>query len=88
MALRPPKEILSRATAAPEPDEMPPELHSQRKRPSPGRYSLQVDRQSKRSFMDFAEAEAAGTALKKKFPIVQVVIYDTVDLTRTVIEAA
>lgn len=53
-----------------------------------GRYSLQVDRQTKQYFIELAAAEEAGTALKKKFPLVQVVVYDTVDLVGKTIAPA
>jgi hypothetical protein len=79
MATRPTKEITARPPKEREPDE-PLDIFSQRKRPEKGRYSLQVDRQVKQSFTDLAAAEAAGAAIKKKFPIVQVVVYDTEEL--------
>jgi hypothetical protein len=87
MALRPTKEITARPAKEREQDETPPELLSQRRRPERGRYSLQVDRQVKGSFADLEAAEAAGTALKKKFPVVQVVIYDTEKLQGKIIES-
>jgi hypothetical protein len=40
------------------------------------RYRLQVDRQTKRSFASFEDAEKAGKAIKEAHPIVQVAIYD------------
>ena len=90
MAPRVPKDIALRTAKEKdsEPDETLPETFSQRKRPAVGRYSLQVDRQVKQTFVDAAAAEAAGAAIKKKFPVVQVVIYDTKDLTGKIIEAA
>jgi hypothetical protein len=87
MATRPTKELKARPANEREQDETPPENVSQRKQPEAGRYSLRVDRQSKRSFTDPATAEAAGAAIKKKYPVVQVVVYDTVELTGKVIEA-
>lgn len=87
MAIRPTKEISVRAAKEREQDESLPETFSQRKRPETGRYNLQVDRQVKQSFVDLAAAEAAGVALKKKFPIVQVVVYDSVELRGKTIEA-
>lgn len=56
--------------------EAEPEVHSQRKRPNPYRYLLQVDRQTKSSFPTEEAAEAAGMLIKTKFPIVRVSIYD------------
>jgi hypothetical protein len=88
MAIRNTKDLAPRAPKEREPDEPLAELFSQRKRPERGRYSLQVDRQVKQSFSDLAAAEEAGVALKKKFPIVQVVIYDTLELQGKTIEAS
>ena len=59
---------------------------SQRK-PIPGRYSLQVDRQAKASFGTSDEAEVVGMTIKKNYPVVQVMVYDTVLHTRKLIEA-
>ncbi len=58
---------------------------SQAKRPEPGRFWLQVDRQTKSSFGTFDEAQAAGLIIKGKFPIVQIAVYDKVELTNTVV---
>ena len=60
---------------------------SQRKPPAAGRYALQVDRQTKRSYETSEKAEEAGSKLKKAFPVVHIAIYDTVDHTRKAIEA-
>ena len=87
MAIRAPKDIAMRPAKEREPDEALPDTLSQRRRPEMGRYSLQVDRQVKRSFAELADAEAAGVALKKQFPIVQVVVYDTKELLGKTIEA-
>jgi hypothetical protein len=48
-------------------------------RPTQERYLLQVDRQTKRSFADPKEAQKAGEAVKKAFPMVMVTIYDTAE---------
>jgi len=56
-----------------------PEVISQRKRPDPGRYLLQVDRQTKTSYQTAEAAQAAGLVIKKGYPNVQVTIYDTID---------
>jgi|APDOM4702015191_1054821.scaffolds.fasta_scaffold05279_4 hypothetical protein len=56
-----------------------PEVFSQRKRPDPGRYLLQVDRQTKTSYQTAEAAQAAGLVIKKGYPNVQVTIYDTID---------
>lgn len=46
-------------------------------RPTNERYLLQVDRQTKKSFADIDEAQKAGEAVKKAYPMVMVSIYDT-----------
>jgi hypothetical protein len=45
-------------------------------RPTLGRFRLQVDRQTKATFEDFDDAEKAGKAIKKAYPVVQVCVYD------------
>jgi hypothetical protein len=62
------------------------ELVTQRKRPDGGRYRLQVDRQTKASYTTFEAAEAAGVAIKKAYPIVQVAVYDGVDNVSKIVE--
>jgi hypothetical protein len=57
-----------------------------RKRPDNGRFHLQVDRQTKESFATYEAAEAAGLAIKKDYPILQVAIYDGVDGVNKIIE--
>jgi len=59
------------------------EVLSQSKRPEVGRFLLQVDRQTKRSF---ATAEAAGMVIKKGHPIVRVSVYDSVETANKIIE--
>lgn len=56
---------------------------SQSKRPEFGRYLLQVDRQTKRSYQTVESAESAGLAIKKEHPILHVTIYDSVECTST-----
>lgn len=41
-----------------------------------GRYWLQIDRQTKSSYDELEAAQAAGEALKKKFPKIHVALYD------------
>ena len=60
---------------------------SQRAEPEPGRYLLQVDRQTKSSYTTAEAARAAALAIKKRYPVVQVSIYDSVESTRTPVEA-
>jgi formylglycine-generating enzyme required for sulfatase activity len=64
------------------------EAPSQRKRPETGRYLLQVDRQTKGSYKTPEAAQAAALAIKKSYPIVQVSVYDAVEYTHTMVEAA
>jgi hypothetical protein len=61
---------------------------SQRKRPEVGRYLLQVDRQTKSSYMTGEEAAAAGEIIKEGHPLVQVAVYDTVESVHTIVELA
>ena len=61
------------------------EHFSQRKRPELGRYLLQVDRQTKGSYLTVETAESAGLAIKKKYPIVHVTVYDSVDCSSKVL---
>jgi hypothetical protein len=44
-----------------------------------------VDRQTKESYTTYEAAEAAGLAIKKDHPILQVTVYDGVDgVTKTI----
>jgi hypothetical protein len=63
------------------------DVFSQRKRPERGRYLLQVDRQTKGSYLTQESAQAAALAIKKGYPIVQVTVYDSVEHTDTIVEA-
>ena len=62
------------------------EAPSQRKRPETGRYLLQVDRQTKGSYLTSEAAQAAALAIKTGYPIVQVSVYDSIDYTHTIVE--
>jgi hypothetical protein len=62
------------------------EQYGQRRKPEKGPFRLQVDRQTKESYATYEEAAAAGLAIKKGYPIVQVAVYDTVKSERTIIE--
>jgi hypothetical protein len=62
------------------------EVFSQSKRPERGRYLLQVDRQTKGSYATAENAQAAAFIIKKKYPIVQVSVYDSVENSNTVLE--
>ena len=69
-----------------DPDDAAEEHLGQIKRPESGRFRLQVDRQTKASYATYDDAEKAGVAIKKGFPIVQVAVYDAVEAVRKVIE--
>ena len=45
-----------------------------------------MDRQTKGSYATLEAAEAAGTAIKKKHPIVQVAVYDLAESLNKIIE--
>ena len=69
-----------------EPAAEPSERISQRKRPDPGRFVLQVDRQAKSSYTTAELAVAAGTVIKVGYPLVQVSVYDSVECLSTPVE--
>ncbi len=50
------------------------------------RFRLQVDRQTKATFTELADAEMAGRDIKKAYPIVQVSIYDSEEGGQTVLD--
>ena len=66
--------------------EMVQEVLSQSKRPEVGRFLLQVDRQTKRSYATAEAAETAGMVIKKGHPIVRVSVYDSVETANKIIE--
>ena len=55
-------------------------------RPKLLRYRLQIDRQTKSSFSDQAEAEKAARAIRNAHPVVQVAIYDAETEQHSVLE--
>ena len=63
------------------------EVLSQRKRPERGRFLLQVDRQTKGSYATSEAAQAVAMVIKKNYPIVNVLIYDSVDNSSLLVEA-
>ena len=73
-------------TMAPEPDEPVQDMVTQSKRPDDGRFRLQVDRQTKGSYATYEAAEAAGMAIKKTYPILQVAVYDGVESVNKIID--
>ena len=63
--------------------EMVQEVLSQSKRPEVGRFLLQVDRQTKRSYATAGAAEKAGMVIKKGHPVS---VYDSVETANKIIE--
>jgi hypothetical protein len=68
------------------PDEEPSAPLGQRRKVESGNFRLQVDRQTKAYFPDFEAAQRAGLAIKKKFPIVQITVYDKEKSVSSVLE--
>jgi hypothetical protein len=68
------------------PEEPIQDLVTPRKRPGSGRFCLQVDRQTKESYTTYEAAEAAGLAIKKAYPILQLAVYDGIDGVYKIIE--
>jgi hypothetical protein len=83
MTARRETQIISKKPETEEPAE---ELFTQRKRPEKGQFWLQVDRQTKGSYTTSEAAEAAGMAIKKAHPIVQVSVYDSLTTANKLIE--
>lgn len=65
-------------------DEVAPKIGQTR--PTLSRFRVQVDRQTKSAFDSAEEAEAAGQAIKKAYPIVQVSIYDAEKSAQKILE--
>ena len=83
MATRP---EIKTITKKPDADVSVQEQPSQRKRPDIGQFRLQVDRQTKASYLTLEAAEKAGLAIKQEHPLVQVTVYDSAASTNTIIE--
>jgi hypothetical protein len=83
MAARAPTKTITKKTDT---EELVPEQFGQKKRPEKGPFRLQVDRQTKDSFATYEEAETVGLAIKKRHPVVQVSVYDTVKSENKIIE--
>jgi hypothetical protein len=67
------------------PEESVLERVTQRK-PSEGRFSLRVDRQTKGLYVTYEGAEKAGLAIKKGHPFLQVAVFDGVESVNKIIE--
>jgi hypothetical protein len=74
MASRPEIKAVTRTSVT---DEAVPEAPNQRAPREVGPYRLQVDRQTKASYLTQEAAEAAGLIIKKGHPIVQVSVYNS-----------
>ena len=83
MAIRDATKTLTKSPELAEPAQ---ELFTQRKRPEHGRFLLQVDRQTKSSYMKSEAAEEAALAIKTKHPILQVAVYDVVECVSKFVE--
>lgn len=77
-------ETMTKPSAAME--EPAPHPFGQGKPPEVGQFRLQVDRQTKASFVTYKAAEEAGLAIKQGHPILQVAVYDTVNGINKIIE--
>ena len=80
----------SEATTTPNGSEMrttnTPEIHTQKRRTEPGRFWLQIDRQTKSSYETAEEAATAGLLIKKNFSMVQVAVYDRKEGSNKILE--
>jgi hypothetical protein len=74
-------------TAAPDVDESAPLPVGQGKRTDSGQFRLQVDRQTKSSYVTYEAAEQAGLVIKQAHPILQVAIYDAIGGLNKILEA-
>ena len=61
-------------------------LRVDQRRPALERFRLEIDRQVKVSFASFEEAEKAGRAIKKAYPVVQVSVYDAEEHRQQILE--
>ena len=68
---------------ADEPMQLP---RGQAKQPETGQFLLQVDRQTKASYVTYEVAEEAGLVIKQGHPILQVAVYDTVGGVNKILE--
>ena len=62
------------------------EIFSQRKRPESGRYLIQVDKQTKAFYETAEAAHSAALEIKKGYPIVRVVIFDSIENSSRLVE--
>jgi|RhiMethySRZTD1v2_1073278.scaffolds.fasta_scaffold1070663_1 hypothetical protein len=69
-----------------EPEEAVQDMVTPVAQPVDRRFRLQVDRQTKESFVTYEAAEAAGLAIKKDYPNLQIAVYDSKDLVNKILE--
>jgi hypothetical protein len=60
----------------------------QQQQPEAGRYYLEIDRQTKRSFKTSEAARSAAQEIKARFPALQVSVYDSTSKSRTVVDVS
>jgi hypothetical protein len=68
--------MAARITRKSAPEDTPPLISVSQQKPAEGRFRLQVDRQTKATYSTLEAAEAAGLAIKKGHPLLQVGVYD------------
>jgi hypothetical protein len=83
MASRP---EIKTVTKKPKSDIAAPEVPNQRTQNEAGPFRLQVDRQTKASYLTQEAAEAAGMVIKKGHPVVQVSVYNSAAGVNKIIE--
>jgi hypothetical protein len=82
MASRPEIKVNKKSAVDDDPQEKP----TQHAPKETGPFRLQVDRQTKASYLTQEAAEAAGMVIKKGHPIVQVSIYNSAEGVNKIIE--
>ena len=63
-----------------------PEPRTQKRTTEPGRFWLQIDRQTKSSYETAEAAATAGLLIKKQFSMVQVAVYDRKEGSNQILE--
>jgi hypothetical protein len=72
--------------STPDGDEPAPVAIGQAGKPESGQFRLQVDRQTKASYLTYEDAERAGLVIKQAHPILQVAVYDKVGGVNKILE--
>jgi hypothetical protein len=76
----------AKIASMPDVDEPMPAPIGQAKKPETGQFRLQVDRQTKASYVTYEDAEQAGLVIKQAHPILQVAIYDAIGGINKILE--